>query len=158
MFIGKKKSLASSIHNSLKPSSIFKNYCYFDHFQPGTEAQVSRNIYMYYWNQSLFSKTHQHMLSSKYFSLGWIFSCSEPWPQWMLPFCPPIITARALKPLALWGATHTLWRETHSQPDMDRDLWDASDVWYLIEDRAWGLPGVSTLPAQLEMIFCPSKA
>lgn len=48
LFIGKKKSLASSIHNSLKPSSIFKNYCYFDHFQPGTEAQVSQNIYMYY--------------------------------------------------------------------------------------------------------------
>lgn len=45
LFIGK-KSLASSIHNPLKPSSwyISKNYCYFDHFQPETEAQISQKF------------------------------------------------------------------------------------------------------------------
>lgn len=102
LFIGK-KSLASSIHSSLKPSFwyIFKSYWYFDDFQPGTEAQVSQHIYIYYLYQSLFSKAHQHMLSCKYFSLSWIFSCPEAWPQWMLPCCLAVITARALKSLAL---------------------------------------------------------
>lgn len=34
--------------------------------QPETEAQVSQNIYMYYLNQSPFSKTRQHTLNCKY--------------------------------------------------------------------------------------------
>lgn len=40
------------------------NYCYFYQVQPGTEAQVSQDIY--YLNQFLFSKTCQHMLNCKY--------------------------------------------------------------------------------------------
>lgn len=34
--------------------------------QPGTEVQVLQNIYVHYLNQSLFSKTCQHMLNGKY--------------------------------------------------------------------------------------------
>lgn len=145
LFIGK-KSLASSIHNSLKPSSryIFKYYCYFDHFQPGTEAQVSESIYMYYLNQSLFSKTHQHMLSSKYCSLSWIFS--SPWGMAsvnaaLLPTCHHSKNIKASG--TLWCYTHiaNAWsKTTHSWPDTYTEI---CEVRGLISGTWWstGLGG-----------------